>query len=453
MLFKKQSVISTSSRLEKIHSRIPNDGGSENKLPTGQESSQALKEPNMLDVTVTILSLTGFRAATNEDELSLAKGLIQADSNNNMNMTARLVASFEKGANAEASDEVVPMIHKPSVPFHLPSQLSHEGIYDDIVSWPEQTKEFTDVSSFQFQRVYAPEDGTNRLEPLVCPIHISVSRNRNMYKLGVASVIVNGAEKGESSITVPITIDEKISNAFEQQLDEHVKPMMSLKGDTMKCRLDRNSSLRVLVKVKTCEPIPHSRMKEPFFGASSKTNDPNDPELEEDDDGFVFDSDMIPNVIIQRGRSRDTLRSDLTNYSSVISSTPTPVSRQYSIDEGEDDCSLYSTDNSRIAKLKQELRFDDWLLGPKNVDDSELLSLEDTTVSSSSSFTTGSSISEIVSSVKISYSNSSAKRWVDRFACGTVPLCGCRESNKDLLLAAVDENSIVAEPYSLKRRI
>ncbi len=105
------------------------------------------------------------------------------------------------------------------------------------------------MSSFQFQRKFELEGETGRLEPQICSIQISVSRNGNMHKLGVASVLIGGEERGESSTTIPIALDEEVFNGPELGLDELIVPMVPLKGDTMKCSLDRNSSIRVLVKV------------------------------------------------------------------------------------------------------------------------------------------------------------------------------------------------------------
>jgi len=59
----------------------------------------------------------------------------------------------------------------------------------------------------------------------------------------------------------------------------------------------------------------------------------------------------------------------------------------------------------------------------------------------------------MVSSIRNSFpdSKSKAKSWVNRFACG-VHLCGCKDNEGDLLLSAVDENSVLIDTYSLKHR-
>ena len=181
------------TRLAAVQSRILRDAG----LPPRPDSTFLVqREPKLLDVTITILSLTGFRAAENRDRMNIV-----ADGDELMTNTAvKLVASFENGAKAE-SGKGIPMTHIPSLSFQLPGSFNHDSTFSDIVTWPEQAaecfwpeqaKEFAKSSSFQFRREFVSEGGTGRLKPQVCPIQISVSRNGNMYKLGVASVLVNG---------------------------------------------------------------------------------------------------------------------------------------------------------------------------------------------------------------------------------------------------------------------
>jgi hypothetical protein len=362
----------TSGRLAKIHSKILNNGAG-NTMPPRPEAYRIRQEPKLLDVTITILSLTGFRAAESKNKMSMAKILEQmqsADGDGNMTAATNLVASFENGAKTENSNGI-PMTHIPSLSFQLPSPFNHKSTFSDIVSWPEhaaesfwpeQAKEFTNMSSFQFQRKFVPEGGTSRLEPQVCPIQISVARNGNMYKLGVASVFLNGEERGESSIIVPVTMDERMFNGSTEQLNEPLG-MVSLKGDTMKCCLDRNSSIRVLVKVSDpnstnfSKPVEH--FIDPVLSAESNEYDPGQAVVEGEKEAVTYD--MFSGASLSRNRSKETsLRSASTDYSSAFSSVS--GSHPYSTDDEDEDWSLFSASSSSIAKLKDQLRKGDFLL-------------------------------------------------------------------------------------------
>jgi hypothetical protein len=451
---------SATSRLAEIHSRIVKNGA-DHSLPPRSETYHLRQEPKLLDVTITILSLTGFRAKENKNRIS-----ISADGNRDMtNAACKMVASFENGAKAETSHGT-PMTHIPSLSFQLPSPFRHSSTFSDIVSWPEQAaecfwpeqaNEFANMSSYQFQRKFVPEGGTGRLQPQVCPIQISVSRNGNMYKLGVASVLVNGEEGGESSTIIPITIDERVFSGAKQQLDELKMPMVTLKGDTMKCSLERNSSIRVLVKVSDpkstdfTKPVSHF-IEDPALSAVSNESDEGQGKVEEEKEAVQYDMDAFSGATLSRAHSKETsIRSAPTDSSSDFSSALD--SHPYSTDDEYDDWSIYSASSSGLAKLKDQLRNGGWLRSPTSHDDSASASLDDTTISSSSSITTASVMSEMVSSVRNSFpdSKSKAKSWVNRFACG-VQLCGCKDKEGDLLLSAVDENTILIDTYSLKHR-
>lgn len=449
-----RSPLATSGRLTKIHSRILKNGAG-NTMPPRPESYRLRQEPKQLNVTITMLSLTGFRAAESKNRISMAKILEQmrsTDGGGDMSAATNLVASFENGANKTETSNGIPMTHIPSLSFQLPSPFSHKSTFSDIVSWPEhaaesfwpeQAKEFTNMSSFQFQRKFVPESGTSRLQPQVCPIQISVSRHGQMYKLGVASVFVNGEERGESSIIVPVAIDERMLNGSKQQLDE-VIPMVSLKGDTMKCSLDRNCSIRVLVKVSDpnatdfTKPVTH--FIDPVLSAGSDEYDACQAEEEGEKDTVTYA--MFSGDVFSRGRSTETsLRSASTDNSSAFSSVLD--SHPYSTDDEDEDWSLFSASNTSIAFLKDQLRKGGVLL--PSVAKQKLMSptsLDDTTVSSSSSTSTSSSVSELLSSVQESFAPK-ARNWANRLlACG-VPVCGCRDNTDDELLSTVDENSIL----------
>lgn len=430
------------TRLAAVQSRILRDAG----LPPRPDSTFLVqREPKLLDVTITILSLTGFRAAENRDRMNIV-----ADGDDLMTNTAvKLVASFENGAKAE-SGKGIPMTHIPSLSFQLPGSFNHDSTFSDIVTWPEQAaecfwpeqaKEFAKSSSFQFRREFVSEGGTGRLKPQVCPIQISVSRNGNMYKLGFASVLVNGEERGESSTIIPITLDERMFSGSEQQPDELMVPMVSLKGDTMKCSLDRNSSIRVLIKVSDPKSTDFTKPVSHF--------------IEDSDEGQAVkevEKEMVSGAISSVVQSKEiSIKSATTADSSDLSSAVD--SHPYSTDGEYDDWSLQSDGNKGIAKkLRDQLRSGGWLRSPSSLDDdSASASLDDTTISSSSSTTIASSISEMVSSVRKSFPHSKARGFANRLACG-VPLCGCKNGNDDTLLSSVDENSVLMDTYSLKHR-
>ena len=407
------------------------------------------REPKLLDVTITILSLTGFRAVENKDRMSMAADGNEIITNNEV----KLVASFENGARAEPG-KGIPMTHIPSLSFQLPGSFNHSSTFSDIVTWPEQAagcfwpeqaREFSNMSSFQFQREFVSEGGTGRLKPQVCPIQISVSRNGNMYKLGVASVLVNGEERGESSTIIPIAIYERMFSGSDQQLDEPLIPMVSLKGDTMKCSLEKSSSIRVLVKVSDPKSTDFTKPVSHFIEDPISSEGQAAKEVKNEKD--VFSGATLSVVKSKEMSIRSATTADSSDVSSALESHP------YSTDGEYDDWSLDSAGNTGIAKkLKDQLRSGGWLRSPSSLDDSASASLSDTTISSSSSTTIASSISEMISSVRKSFPHSKARSLADRLACG-VPLCGCKSGNNDTLLSAVDENSILMDTsYSLKHR-
>lgn len=459
-----------SARLAKIHSRIVNGGA--DLLPPRPETCRIQQEPKLLDVSITILSLTGFRAAENKDRMNTA-----TDSNKLMSNAVNMVASFENGATAESSNDI-PMTHLPSLSFQLPTtSFNRSSTFCDIVSWPEQAAEaeFANMSSFQFQREFAPEGETGRLKPQVCPIQISVSRNGNMHKLGVASVLVNGEESGEFSTIIPIASDEEV---FNPGLDELIVPMVPLKGDTMKCSLDRNSSIRVLVKVSDPHkarthpiggtlaggtdftmPVSHfleapvlSAASSDFSAASSECDEVQSAiEIEVEKEAVTFDMFYGETLPLTQSK-KVSFGSDTTDassdYTSAFDSHPSST---------DDEFSFWSfnpsdSNNTSIAKkLKDELLNGGWLGSPKS--DSASASLDDTTVSSSGSITAGSSISKVDSIRKPSPTSntdrsSTAKGWINRFACG-LQLCGSKHSDDDetLLHSAVVENVVLLDTY------
>lgn len=475
-----------SSRLASIHSRILNEVGQPIQPPPRQQA-----EPKLLDVSITILSLSGFRATEAKNRKSMAKVLEQirsTGSDNDMNAVdpAKMVASFAiDGAETTHGSKRTPMKHLPSLSFQLPSPFNANSTFSDIVSWPEhaahsfwkeQAQEFANMSSFQFQRKFLPEVGTSRFQPHVCPIQISVARNGNLYKLGVASVFVNGEEMGESSTVVPIAIDERLFSGSNPQFDEAGSvPMVTLKGDTMKCGLDK-PSIRVVVKVS----YPKTRTNINQTSVSEERCCDQTSVKEQKKESTVFG--MFSGISISRDRSEAlTTQTASTGNSSTLSSI-LDSQEPYSVDE--EDLSLYSETNSSIKKLKDELRNGGFLLpsaarqklmSPSSLDESasaspeggfvdtifsmtrrkDAVSVDDTTISSASSNTAANSISEMVSSLKDKFPHSKARRWGNKlFACSGAPICACRDTKNggSDLLSVVDEESVFTDKYSLNSR-
>ena len=174
------------------------------------------------------------------------------------------------------------MIHLSSMPLTVP-ETNHKGRsakkncitngISSVVQWPEQQQEDSpgykqrEPSSYQFQLAFHAEYSTAKVRfvPQLVPIQISISRFGRMYKIGTAQLLVSGEENGDSSIAVPVTscyhFGTPKSNKFKGILsgsltksnEDKTMRMLALKGDTLKCGLDPNATLRVLVHVS--EPI------------------------------------------------------------------------------------------------------------------------------------------------------------------------------------------------------
>lgn len=457
-------VSATECRLAALHSRIINEGG-HHHLPNAKPG------PKIMDVNITILSLTGFRATDDtKNKKSMATVLEQirtdAGSNHNITNSAKIVASFDNGSKTPIG---TPMTHIPSLSF----PFSATSTFSDVVSWPERAAEsfwpeqaamFAKLSSFQFQRKFVPEGGTGRFEPHLCPIQISVCRNGKIYKLGVASVFINGEEKGEWSISVPVTIDERMFNGSKHASDDLTVPMVTLKGDTMKCSLDRNSSIRVIVKVSDLsDPNNPTNATEPAW---SQTNE--DLSLNcESKPIFLRLKDEVRNLSPSAGKQSFTSPTSLDYTASLSLEKPTDSFSSISATASSTwervssrNRPSYSESKSNLIRPKDELRNGGFLLpssdkqklmSPTSFVETASASLENTTFSSSSRSTTSSSISSgMVSSLKEFYQHSKARSWGNRlFAC-SVPICSCREKNDDL--SAVDEDSVLTDKYSLQSR-
>ncbi|KAL7429106.1 hypothetical protein ACHAXH_002736 [Discostella pseudostelligera] len=174
------------------------------------------------------------------------------------------------------------MVHLSSMPLTVPEtndkgrsakKNSEMNAISSVVQWLEQQEEDSpgykqrEPSSYQFQLAFHAEYSTAkaRFVPQLVPIQISISRFGRMYKIGTAQLLVSGEENGDSSIAVPVTscyhfgtlksnkFKGILSGSLTKSTKDKAMRMLALKGDTLKCGLDPNATLRVLVHVS--EPI------------------------------------------------------------------------------------------------------------------------------------------------------------------------------------------------------
>jgi len=229
-------------------------GGQPPDLQAPAQPSPLPRGTRPLDVTVTILSLSGVHArdtagpsssrsffgrkASSDDNSSASGGL-------GGNVTTTVVATF---ANSSSNGEGGRLVtHVPSLP--LPS-TPRNRTFTDLVRWPEQDAEaHSRLSSFTFRSRF-PEGG--EAAPQLVPVQISISRNGRLYRLGSAHLFVNGEEGGHSVTSVPVV---NFDRAFRPtSVASRIGggggvPMMRLKDDTVKCGLAERATLELLVRV------------------------------------------------------------------------------------------------------------------------------------------------------------------------------------------------------------
>lgn len=202
--------------------------------------------------------------ATEEEDSTATEGT----SNNGTTLDAptMMVASFSRLVHTQDGQERTVMTHVPSLPIQLPHNTDNGGTsvksktVNSPVHWPGQLQDYDDegqkiLSSYQFESTV----NTERI-PEPFSIQISISRYGRMINLGTAHIPLTGEENvGETkSIDVPIatkpfTSLKKLSTvSIDNDFCETTKMMINmvkLKGSTLKCGLDPNAKLRVLVHV------------------------------------------------------------------------------------------------------------------------------------------------------------------------------------------------------------
>ena len=149
------------------------------------------------------------------------------------------------------------------------------------------------LSTLQFKRTFIRE-GPKRYIPQLCPINLSISRNGRMALLGKVTLIINGEENGEGTVTVPvnssnsirgggISVKDKLgvnksltkmkniakrgSSTKSDHGNTHSEknentPMIKMKGDVYQFGLEGGAMLRVLVNVSDPEEENNVPVKE-----------------------------------------------------------------------------------------------------------------------------------------------------------------------------------------------
>lgn len=255
-------------------------------------------ESKLMTVTVTVLSLSGIiarDASMNSKLKEKAKNLsssmrskpdksgkfkdsvIDADTtdatpikNCNPRSThpTSIVASFVHDVSNNQRSSF--LTHFPSLPMSLPSSPSNEP-FEEVIHWPttqpygeNATHDDGALSTLKFQRHFLLEkdcgdkgaDGgflpsaTYRFVPQSCPIELSLSRDGKLVVIGAANILVSGEEVGGSSTNIPV-VNPLRSKSPTKRLRKKLTavPMLRLKGDSFRCGITPEATLRVLVHV------------------------------------------------------------------------------------------------------------------------------------------------------------------------------------------------------------
>eukprot|EP00581_Thalassiosira_minuscula_P005551 CAMPEP_0183735070 /NCGR_PEP_ID=MMETSP0737-20130205/45562_1 /TAXON_ID=385413 /ORGANISM="Thalassiosira miniscula, Strain CCMP1093" /LENGTH=1451 /DNA_ID=CAMNT_0025968719 /DNA_START=307 /DNA_END=4662 /DNA_ORIENTATION=+ len=237
-----------------------------------------------MEVSVTLLSLNGVVAkkkSVSNTTNKLKRWRNHKIEDNNKQVT--IVASFYQ----DISGEEMFLTHVPSLPVKLTSAVSpnaasssalecsdslgggnhSNGMLQPSIHWPSmdtnESARCHSLSTIQFKRNFVREtfSTNNHFLPQFYPIHLSVYRNGKLVPLGDVNLIINGEERGETSVTVPITtkvqatklnpLDNPLRPAIAKCTQRKSKdtPMMKTKGDVFQFGLENDATLRILVKV------------------------------------------------------------------------------------------------------------------------------------------------------------------------------------------------------------
>jgi len=231
-----------------------------------------------MEVTITVLSMHGIIAkkkrknkhyiSKNKNESSINDRLERVGNDTKSKEELSIVASF----HTSNDDECTCQTHVPSlkVPLHSspsPSSLDHNIISQPVIHWPADTRgrggSSQALSTLKFIGEFILEDDqivdteeddgeeVPRYQPKTCPISLSIFRNGKMVNVGIANLVINGEEKGENSINVPIcnTIKHKTLKKVGNGSKRKHPNMTRIKDDTFQFGIKEKASIRVLVHV------------------------------------------------------------------------------------------------------------------------------------------------------------------------------------------------------------
>ena len=239
-------------------------------VPMGAVFLPNNKTTKTMDVTITILSLNGVHIK------DVGKKRAKSDSPTMTN----IVASF---SHDDLSTNTTSCL--PSLSLDIPKSSNKNKPINEVIYWPDQDETIDDdvigLSSFQFQRDFVHEGQSSRFVPQPCSIQLAISRKGKLHALGSANILVSGEENGEASINIPIANHDGIpkskvgqpsnsSRRFSIVKNKADVPMAKLKGDSIKCGLDGNATLRVLVRV---SEVDMSNTQTPSFEVQLNTSE------------------------------------------------------------------------------------------------------------------------------------------------------------------------------------
>ena len=322
-------------------------------LPSRRSTQQPLPQKKALNVSITILSMTGvhlkestkkkklFRSNKDNDDVLSEISMADADHEQQPEVgtqslhqpTTTIVTSFQR---TEKQKKI--MTHIPSLPLSLPKNSNNNSstTFNQDIHWPTQDSDaHSKLSSFTFTRYFKREDdetfaagskdltedtqsgNSTRYAPQLCPIQISISRNGKMFKLGSAHVFISGNEGGLESETgvdgvikdVPVVNFESAFQAATTtrgllMSSSSKVNMMRLKGDTLKCGLAERASIRLLIRVTDPEPLPLTeRIQVNYTMAKQTSKDPPAQKIEQED-SYEYDPSQSA-VVVKKKKTLD----------------------------------------------------------------------------------------------------------------------------------------------------
>jgi len=319
-------------------------------LPSRRATQQPLPQKKALNVSITILSMTGVlvkestkknkkklfssgHQKDNEDVLSEIS-MTYADHAQQQPACTTIVTSFQR---TEKQKKI--MTHIPSLPLSLPKNSNNNSstTFNQDIHWPTQDSDaHSKLSSFTFTRYFKREDdetfaagskdlaedtqsgNSTRYAPQLCPIQISISRNGKMFKLGSAHVFISGNEGGLESETgvdgvikdVPVVNFESAFQAATTtrgllMSSSSKVNMMRLKGDTLKCGLAERASVRLLIRVSDPEPLPLTeRIQVNYTMEKQRSKDPPAQKKIEQEDSYEYDPSQSA-VVVKKKKTLD----------------------------------------------------------------------------------------------------------------------------------------------------